>query len=85
MCWALESHCSHIGEAEWVVLLPFDRGGKLLFKEATILSQSETNKNKKAKHYVGDIAAFPKSPVDIKTLRLALGLIVNIYPFLSFF
>lgn len=67
MCWALESHSSHIREAEWVVLLPFYRGEKLQFREATILIQSETNKNKKAKYHVGDIAAFPKSPMDIKT------------------
>lgn len=29
-------HSGHIGEAEWVVLLPFYRGEKLQFKEATI-------------------------------------------------
>ena len=47
--------------------------------------QRKTNTvNEGAKSYGCVIAPFLKSPVDIKTLRSALGLIINMYHFLSF-
>lgn len=54
-------HNSHIREAGRVVLFPFYGGKKFKFKETTGLIWSETSKNKRAKSYDWDIAAFLKS------------------------